>query len=418
MEFLNRVYFQNTIGSYLLAVLVAVVAYAVLRTARTLIRRRLVKIAERTTNKADDLAVEVLKSTRSFFLLVGSLYAGYHLLHTPEQVDTVARLVTVIAMLLQGGIWAGAAVGFLFGQMRQQAGGDMARTARVAALNIVIRVVIWAVVLLLTLDNLGIDITALVAGLGIGGIAVALALQSILGDLFASIAIMMDKPFLLGDFLIVDNFLGSVEHIGIKTTRLRSLSGEQLIFTNSDLLKSRIRNYGRMYERRVLFSLGVTYGTPREKLQAIPGLIRDGGRRTGQDPLRPGPLQGVRRPTPSISRSSTTSSTRTTTPTWTSSRRSTWRSTRSSRPRGSSSPSRPRPCSSQPTARSASESKGRRSGRETLQELRRRVVEARGVLQVRQVPGLRQQDEAGSRGSRRAGPPTPPSGSRRPPLRR
>jgi small-conductance mechanosensitive channel len=133
---------------------------------------------------------------------------------------------------------------------------------------------LWSIVLLLALDNLGIDVTALVTGLGIGGIAVALAAQNILGDLFASLTIVLDKPFVLKDFLIVNEFLGTVEHIGLKTTRLRSLTGEELVFSNADLLNSRIRNYGRMFERRVVCSLGVVYQTPRDKLVKIPDIIR------------------------------------------------------------------------------------------------------------------------------------------------
>jgi small-conductance mechanosensitive channel len=146
------------------------------------------------------------------------------------------------------------------------------------------RLVLWAVVLLLVLDNLGVDVTALVAGLGVGGIAVALAVQNILGDLFASLSIVLDKPFTIGDFLIIDDYLGSVEHIGLKTTRMRSLSGEQLVFSNTDLLKSRIKNYGRMFERRVIFDIGVTYQTPREKLQMIPDIIRSAIE--AQEPVR------------------------------------------------------------------------------------------------------------------------------------
>lgn len=146
----------------------------------------------------------------------------------------------------------------------------------VAALNVmswVARLALWSVVVLLVLDNLGINITAAVAGLGIGGVAVALAVQNILGDLFASLSIVLDKPFVVGDFLAIDDYLGSVEHVGLKTTRLRSLSGEQLVMSNTDLLKSRLRNYGRMDERRVAFTLGVTYRTPREKLKKIPRMI-------------------------------------------------------------------------------------------------------------------------------------------------
>jgi len=128
--------------------------------------------------------------------------------------------------------------------------------------------------LLLALDNLGVNITALVAGMGIGGIAVALAAQNILGDLFASISIVLDKPFVINDFIIVGDYMGSVEHIGVKTTRIRSLSGEQIVFSNTDLLNSRVRNFKRMVERRVVFSFGVVYGTPAEKLEAIPGIVR------------------------------------------------------------------------------------------------------------------------------------------------
>jgi len=135
--------------------------------------------------------------------------------------------------------------------------------------------ILWSVIVLMALENVGIDITALVAGLGVGGIAVALAVQNILGDLFASLSIVLDKPFVIGDFIIIGDYMGTVEHIGLKTTRIRSLSGEQLVFANNDLLQSRIRNFKRMYERRVVFNLGVVYQTPHEKLQKIPQIVRE-----------------------------------------------------------------------------------------------------------------------------------------------
>ncbi len=137
------------------------------------------------------------------------------------------------------------------------------------------KVVLWALVLLLALDNLGVDVTALVAGLGIGGIAVALALQNVLGDLFASLSIALDKPFVIGDFIVVDTLSGNIEHVGLKTTRIRSLSGEQIVISNTDLLHTRIRNFKRMQERRILFSIGVEYQTPAEKLEKIPGWLQD-----------------------------------------------------------------------------------------------------------------------------------------------
>ena len=124
-------------------------------------------------------------------------------------------------------------------------------------------------------QSLGVPVAGLIAGLGVGGIAVALAAQNILGDLFASLSIVLDKPFVVGDFLAIGDFLGSVDKVGIKTTRLRSLSGEQLVFSNNDLLGSRIRNFGRMYERRVVFHLGVTYQTAQEHLELIPVIVRE-----------------------------------------------------------------------------------------------------------------------------------------------
>jgi small-conductance mechanosensitive channel len=136
-------------------------------------------------------------------------------------------------------------------------------------------VVIWSLVLLAALDNLGVDITALVAGLGVGGIAVGLALQDVLKDTFAALSIILDKPFELGDFVVVDDLAGNVEHIGIKTTRVRSLSGEQLVFGNGDLLSSRIRNFKRLVERRGLFTFGVLYSTPADTLERIPEMVRE-----------------------------------------------------------------------------------------------------------------------------------------------
>src|SRR3984957_2847632 len=131
-------------------------------------------------------------------------------------------------------------------------GADRVFAGSLDIISFVARILIWSLLILVALDNLGVNITALLAGLGVGGVAVALALQNVLGDLFASLSIALDKPFVVGDRLMVDAFAGVVEHIGIKTTRLRSDSGEQIILSNADILKSRVRNYGRMAEQRIL----------------------------------------------------------------------------------------------------------------------------------------------------------------------
>jgi small-conductance mechanosensitive channel len=160
-------------------------------------------------------------------------------------------------------------------QVRKALADDPADATTLNALGFVGRILLWSVLLLMALANLGIQIGPLLAGLGVGGIAVALALQNILGDLFASLSIVLDKPFVVGDFVVVGDLAGTVEYVGLKTTRVRSLSGEQLVFSNSDLLSSRIRNYKRMQERRIAFTVGVTYQTARERLAEIPLIARE-----------------------------------------------------------------------------------------------------------------------------------------------
>jgi small-conductance mechanosensitive channel len=159
--------------------------------------------------------------------------------------------------------------------MKRRMKQDAASVTTVTAIGFLAKLVLWTLVILLSLDNVGVNVTALIAGLGIGGIAVALAAQNILSDLFASLSIVLDKPFVLGDVIAIENFTGTVEHIGIRTTRLRSLSGEQLIFANNELLKSTIRNYKRLSDRRVVFTIDVTFETPHAKLAMIPGIIRE-----------------------------------------------------------------------------------------------------------------------------------------------
>ena len=143
------------------------------------------------------------------------------------------------------------------------------------SLGLIVKIAIWVILAMIILDNLDVEIDSLVTSLGIGGIAVALAVQNILGDLFASLSISLDKPFSIGDFIVVDEFSGNVEDIGLKSTRVRSLSGEELVFSNTDLLNSRIRNYKKLQERRITFNVGVVYGTPGEKLVRIPGMIEE-----------------------------------------------------------------------------------------------------------------------------------------------
>ena len=229
-----------------------------------------------TENRWDDLIIDLLHKTKTVVLLIVALYAGTMVLDTSPRVESVTTKALIIVVLLQLAIWADALVVHSIKRLVQkQTEEDVSSVAMITVLGFVSRMAVWSVVVLLVLDNLGFDITALVAGLGIGGVAVALAAQNVLGDLFASISIVLDKPFVVGDFIIVGDLLGSVEYIGIKTTRVRSLSGEQLVFSNNDLLNSRIRNFKRMYQRRVVFQIGLVYQTPHETLAAIPAMLRE-----------------------------------------------------------------------------------------------------------------------------------------------
>ncbi|MFW5971922.1 MAG: mechanosensitive ion channel family protein [Bacillota bacterium] len=143
------------------------------------------------------------------------------------------------------------------------------------ALIFCIKIIIWIIAGLIILDNMGIQISGLIAGLGIGGIAIAFAAQAILEDIFSYFIIFFDKPFEIGDFIIIGDYLGSIEHIGLKTTRIRSLGGEQLIFSNKDLINSRVKNYKRMKRRRILFNFGVVYQTSLEQVKKIQGIVKD-----------------------------------------------------------------------------------------------------------------------------------------------
>ncbi|KON28454.1 mechanosensitive ion channel protein MscS [miscellaneous Crenarchaeota group archaeon SMTZ-80] len=274
--FLEQQFYHNSVKEWLIALVIVVLSFFVLKIIFTLIRRKIKKLAKKTKTDLDDLVADLLERIKFFFILIIALYFGSLILTLPQTVNKLITSIVIIVLLLQGAIWGnGIITYFIERYKKKRIQEDAAGVTTFSALGFVARIVLWSLILLVILDNLGVNITTLVAGLGIGGIAIALAVQNILSDLFASLSIVLDKPFVLGDFIIVDNHLGSVEHIGLKTTRIRSLSGEQLVFSNTDLLNSRIRNFKRMAERRVVFSIGVVYQTPEDKLKLIPQMIKE-----------------------------------------------------------------------------------------------------------------------------------------------
>ena len=268
--------FNNSLLNWSVATAVALGALLALLLIRRWIRNYYRRLQATPQTELLEIPVGVLSRTTTPFFMALALYLGMQALTAGPSTQRVVHSAITIALFWQAGVWAVAvAAAWLDRKRRHSITVDRAAAGSLGIIGFILNVVIWALVLLLTLDNLGVDITALVAGLGIGGIAVALAVQNVLGDLFASLSITLDRPFVIGDFLAVGDFLGSVEYIGIKSTRLRSLGGEQIIMSNSDLLSSRVRNYGRMNERRVVFATNLVYETPIELIERVPALIRE-----------------------------------------------------------------------------------------------------------------------------------------------
>jgi len=271
---LSNVFYGNDIQTWLTALGIAIGLLILLRLVEQVFISRIQRLARKTDTIIDDVIVGAVRKTKLIYLFILSAYLGSLVLTLPEALRAIDWRVLMVATWIQLGIWVSTGLQIWLQHYRASE-EDGANRTTMNALSFLVRLVLWTTILLLILDNLGIDVTALVTGLGIGGIAIALAVQNVLSDLFASLSIVLDKPFVNGDFIVVGDMAGSVEHVGIKTTRIRSISGEQLVFSNNDLLTSRIRNFGRMNERRVVFTLGVTYQTPAEKLERIPGLIRE-----------------------------------------------------------------------------------------------------------------------------------------------
>ena len=272
---MNLVFFNNTTLAWLTALGIAAgVALALYITKRVGVHH-MRKLAERTETRLDDIAVEALDGTRLLAIVIMGLFAGSKFLVLPPEVDVFAVRAAIVTGLVQAALWGHRALRAWLTDYYQNRAGDPARATSAAAVGFIAQTVLWTVLMLMVLDNLGVNITTLVASLGIGGIAVALAVQNILGDLFASLSIVLDKPFVIGDFIIVDKYLGTVEYVGLKTTRLRSLGGEQLVFSNADLLKSRLQNMTRMNRRRAVFTVTVTYDTTTATLRRIPAMLTD-----------------------------------------------------------------------------------------------------------------------------------------------
>jgi small-conductance mechanosensitive channel len=268
--FLNQDFWINSA----IIVFGTLVIYWLLRSMIRFISNRIASYGEQRNLRTTTIAVEILRSTSHLLLLIFSLLIALKFVDLPDSWSVTISHGWFLALILQLALWIDCGIR-LWLQSLLRDPQHVRNPVTTVILGVLLRIVVWVMMMLAILSNMGINITALVASLGVGGIAIALAIQTVLSDVFASLAIGFDKPFEHGDFIVFGDIAGSIEHIGLKTTRLRSLSGEQIVCSNTILLQQTIHNYKRMQQRRIVFKFGINYNTPSEKVRQIGGMVQD-----------------------------------------------------------------------------------------------------------------------------------------------
>lgn len=275
LSLLQKVVWNNTLQDYLIAALILTALWGVLRIVRSVVLGRLRELAQKTETTFDDFVVEASERALMPLLNFGAFYFASSFLVLPERAGSWIRAASAVLLVFFCVRFILTAVRyFLEVQLAKRPDGKE-KMGQIRGMMVIIGGAVWTLGAVFLLDNFGYNVTAIIAGLGIGGIAIALAAQNILGDLFNYFVIFFDRPFEVGDSIVVDDKRGVIEQIGIKTTRIRSLTGEELVMANTSLTGSRIHNFRRLDRRRALLQVGVVYGTPAEKLRRIPVLIRE-----------------------------------------------------------------------------------------------------------------------------------------------
>ncbi len=271
---LNQTFASNTVFEWALAGVLFIILLFVFKVFQGLVLMKLKKMAQKTKTDIDDTFISIIKTIKPPFYIFVSFYLAIRSLTIPSLIQQIIDIILIFWLVWQAVLAVQIVLDYAFrkGIGKEE---DPGTKSALRMLNAIAKGVLWALGGLFILSNLGVNITSLIAGLGIGGIAIALAIQNILSDLFSSFAIYFDKPFVVGDFIIVGKEMGTVEKVGIKTTRLRALQGEEVVISNKELTSVRIQNFKRMEDRRTVFNIGVTYQTPTEKIKKIPGIIKD-----------------------------------------------------------------------------------------------------------------------------------------------
>jgi len=265
--FLAAQYFGNTLKAWLSSIFIALAVYIVVNIFRRLLIKNFSRLAEKTDNQLDNNIADVISQTKMMFIFIEAVFFGTLFLSIPPNLIQWTRRIALVALLIQSGFWA---TKLCEGLVKQHVNKNIKNI-----FNLVTKVLIWILISLWGLENLGVEVSAFIASLGITGIVVGLALQNILGDVFSAVSITIDKPFEVGDYIVFNEYMGTVEKLGWKSTRIRSLNGEIIVIGNSDLLSNRIQNYQHLQRRRIAFTFGVTYQTSYDQLKQISRIIGD-----------------------------------------------------------------------------------------------------------------------------------------------
>ena len=274
-EFLKQTFWGNTIEAYAIALGILISGIILIKIFKAIVLFRLKKWSEKTETTLDDFLIRGIEKSIVPLLYYGAFYAGLTSLTLNPSTRKIIEIISLVLLTFFIVRFISSTIMFtlIYFIKKQERGEEKARQLR--GMTVLINIFVWVIGIVFLMDNLGFDISAVIAGLGIGGIAIALAAQAILGDLFSYFVIFFDRPFEVGDFITVQDKVGTVEYTGIKTTRVRALTGEQLVFSNTDLTNSRIHNFKKLQERRILFRLGVVYQTPAAQLEEIAKLVRE-----------------------------------------------------------------------------------------------------------------------------------------------
>ncbi|MBN2095931.1 mechanosensitive ion channel family protein [Candidatus Peregrinibacteria bacterium] len=272
--FNGTIFWGNAVWDYVIALGIFIGLLIVFKIFELIILSRLRNWADKTKTILDDYLVKIIEDIPGIFYGYIALYVALQPLIVPLIIVKITNALLIILIFYWGTRAASELIEYLLHRAALKKGQSPEKTSSYFAITLVIKIVLWSVGLLLILSNLGVDITALVASLGIGGIAIALALQNILSDLFSSFSIYFDKPFEIGDYVVVGAHSGTVKKIGLKTTRIQALQGEEIVISNHELTSTRIQNFKKMKKRRIVFGFGVVYGTTPTKLKKIPKIIK------------------------------------------------------------------------------------------------------------------------------------------------